>query len=475
MIVAVFITSCEDFLNESPDERIEADDLDKAAQLLVGAYPGTDYLFTDWFTDDCEYISTNIQDPLMTDAFYWRDLEEYDDNCSPSNYWYGAYSAIAQANAALEALEKIDSEDTDYKNAIKGEALVCRAYAHFMIASLFCDNYDESTAKTNLGIPYVSQSENVLIQNYTRGSLEETYKNIETDLVNGMKLLSDNYYSGSKKYHFTISAAIAFANRFYLYKNDYENSIKYANKLLGEETLDESYIKNMDEYDTQSGALAKRTFYVNKEDASNILIIEKTVGIGLRYNYGYRTSVSLWSSIFGNSPWGRYDIRNYSMGYYGDGDRNTIRAPKFTEEFYKESLTSTTGYPFFVHPVFRGEELIFNRAECNILLGNYDKALSDLNAIGTKRHKATALALSDLKTYYSTDNDVVALLYTLIDEKRKEFLQEGMNWFDIKRFGLQVAHYTFQGEQMVLSGDDSRKILQIPLDASNRGLKKNQR
>jgi len=484
-IILLSALGCTDYLDENPDNRIEANTLDKASELLVAAYPKADYLFTDGMTGDVEYIVTNTQIARMTDIFLWEELDEYDDQGSPGFYWNKAYEAIAQANAALEAIDKIESYDFGFKDAIKGEALLCRAYAHFMLVTLFANNYNETTAASDLGIPYVVESEKVLLKDYTRSTVLEVYNFIEKDLLNGMSLMSDDYYSGSKRFHFTTNAANAFACRFYLYKGNYTESIKYANLLLGENAINLAFIKDLNEYGNQSGSSAKKDFYSSNIDASNILIVEKLSGIGLRHSYGYRTGTKQWSALFASKLWKGSDLRDQFMGYYGDGARNTIYAAKFKEEFYKESLTATSGYPFYVQPVLRGEELLFNRIESNIHLGNTTAAMDDLNAFAAFRYSSpNNFTIAEVQKYYTTvdgeGNDVVpdeqeALLKLMLDEKRKEFLQEGMRWLDIKRNGISVTHITYEGKEVILEEKDPRKVLQIPINATNRGIKKNPR
>lgn len=484
-VVLLFSFGCTDYLEETPDNRIEANTLDKVSELLVAAYPRADYFFTDWGTDDSEYVETNSQVARMTDAFLWKDLDEYDDYNTPTNYWNQAYAAISQANSALEALEEIQTKNDDFKNSIKGEALLCRAYAHFMLASLFSNNYNETTAVNDFGVPYVMETENVLLKDYKRNSLKEVYILVEKDLTEGLALLSDDYYLGSKKYHFTKNAAYAFACRFYMYKGDYSESIKYSNKILGENTVNTTFIKDLRSYGNQSGSVAKRNFYVSNTDPSNILLIEKQIGVGLRHYVGYRTGIQYWRNMFyAVNVWGGTDLR-LSMGYYGDGARNVIGAAKFYEEFYKESLTATTGYPFCVQPVLRGIELLFNRIECNLELGNYTAALTDINVIGKLRYdNASDATLAQIQSFYTVNdlegNAVVpsekeALLKLLLDEKQKEYLQEGMRWFDIKRHNIEITHVTHDGKEVVLEKNDLRKVFQIPLSASSRGIVKNPR
>ena len=476
----MFFSGCTDYLDETPDNRIEANTLDKVSELLVAAYPQGDYVFTDWMTDDSEYIVSNQQLTELTDVFLWKDLDELEDTNTPTNYWNSAYEAISQANAALEALDKIESDDIAYRNAIKGEALLCRAYAHFMLTCLFSNNYDEATAKSDLGIPYVSESENVLIKQYKRNTLFEDYVLIEKDLTDGFKLLSNEYYSGSKKYHFTTTAAKAFACRFYMYKGDYAESIKYADQILGVNTVNPVYLKDLNVLSNASGSIAQRNFFVNNSDASNILIVEKLIGVGLRTNYGYRTSTQVWRKLYWNANiWDGTDLRDNGYGKYA------IETAKFKEEFYKESLTATTGRPFFVQAVFRGEELVFNRIESNIELNNFTAALTDLNVIGSSRYTgAKTLTLENIQTEYTTKdeagNDLIpdektALMSLLLSEKRKEFLQEGMRWLDVKRHHIAIDHVTSDGDIITLEKDDLRKVLQIPQNASSRGIAKNPR
>lgn len=135
---------------------------------------------------------------------------------TPVYFWSQTYTAIAHANQALDAIDAVENTDDAYKKAIKGEALVSRAYSHFLLANIFCLHYDETTASSELGIPYITAPETDLIVKYKRGTLQETYKKIEKDLTEGIALLSDDYYVGSGKYHFNKGAAYAFASRFYL-------------------------------------------------------------------------------------------------------------------------------------------------------------------------------------------------------------------------------------------------------------------
>ena len=55
-------------------------------------------------------------------------------------------------------------------NAYKGEALLCRAYSHFILANLFCVHYNSATASAELGIPYAVKPETEVRPYYERGT-----------------------------------------------------------------------------------------------------------------------------------------------------------------------------------------------------------------------------------------------------------------------------------------------------------------
>ena len=62
-----------------------------------------------------------------------------------------------------------------------------------------------------------------------------------------------------------------------------------------------------------------------------------------------------------------------------------------------------------------------------------------------------------------------------LDFRQKEFYQEGLRWFDIRRFHLAVKRTSKSAYYFPLEKEDPRKVLQIPIEAINRGLVANPR
>jgi hypothetical protein len=80
-----------------------------------------------------------------------------------------------------------------------------------------------------------------------------------------------------------------------------------------------------------------------------------------------------------------------------------------------------------------------------------------------------------IKAYYGVNNLQVGIIYTLLDFKRAEFIQEGNRWFDILRYNIPVTHFAATGQLYQLGADDLRRVLQIPASAKLAGIDQNPR
>ena len=162
--LVILVTGCKKFLEQPPDNRAQLNSPEKVSQLLGTAYPQANYMAF------CESISDHVADKGLgqiertnIDPFNFKDVANNQED-SPEFYWNACYKAIAAANQALEVCAK----DPVKYAAQKGEALVCRAYAHFMLVTFFSKVYDAGTAGSDAGIPYVLKPEKIVFENYER-------------------------------------------------------------------------------------------------------------------------------------------------------------------------------------------------------------------------------------------------------------------------------------------------------------------
>lgn len=463
----LLLGGCDKFLEENPDNRVELNSLDKASQLLTNAYPSGGYTFTEWMSDNVSYTTGTTKLTEHNQAYAWEDVISVNQD-TPTNYWETAYDAIAHANEVLAVIDGLPGERA-HRNAVKGEALLTRAYGHFMLVNLFAKHYNPETADTDPGIPYVEEPETVFIKTYTRNTVEDVYDKIERDLLNGLEVVDGSFYANSGKYHFTRNAALALASRFYLFKGDYNNCIKYSNDLLGGNPG--LFVKDIEALLAETSNTEEfLQAYTAPNDESNLLLIRQITNYPV--NVGYWPSPDLVNSLYNypeSNPWAAEDIRT-STGYpiYLRGENWALGKYQFL--FERSSLTSNVGLYYTIMPAFRGDEVLLNRAEAYIFLNNMTAAMADLQVFVNRRYAddppVTDLAL---RSHYQVNSSQFAALFYVLDERRKEFMHEGLRWFDIRRYAIPVFHILQDGSMITLQEEDNRKVLQIPQAAIDVG------
>jgi hypothetical protein len=464
LTLAIF-AGCDKYLEETPDNRVELDTPQKAAQLLTNAYSGAGYSFTEWMSDNVTYTAGTFKQPEHNQLYAWEEPTAIEQD-TPTNFWTSTYDAIAHANEVLAVIDDLPG-DRSMKNAVKGEAYLTRAYGHFMLVNLFAKHYNAETASQDLGIPYVLEPEKEFLKQYNRNTIEEVYDYIEDDIEDGLDLVDASYYAGSGKYHFTPNAALALASRFYLFKGDWDKCIEYSSQMLGANAT--AFVKDI------SALLAQTANaddfirqYTSPSDPSNLLVIRNITNF--HANVGYWPDQNLFFGLFNSNPWNEDDIRT-SVEYplYQRGT-NGLTQGKFEFLFERTSLTSDVGLNYTIISAFRGEEVLLNRAESYVYKNQLTLALADLQLYVSKRYDGNpALTLPLLRAFYGTSNSQIATLSFILDERRKEFYHEGLRWFDIKRYQIPVSHTLENGSPISLAGDDNRQVLQLPQAALDVG------
>ena len=465
LLAITILAGCDKYLEETPDNRVELDTPQKAAQLLTNAYTNAGYLFTEWMSDNVTYTRGTFKRPEYNQAYTWDDFTSIDQD-TPANFWTSTYNSIAHSNEVLAVIDGLEGEKS-LKDAVKGEAYLTRAYGHFMLVNLFAKHYDPETAAQDLGVPYVLEPETEFIKQYSRGTVKDVYDNIEDDLEEGLDLVDGSFYNNSGKYHFTPNAALAFASRYYLFKGDWDNCIKYSSEMLGADPS--VYVKDISALLAQTANAEDfiRT-YTSPIDPSNLLVMRNITNFPV--NVAYWPDQPLFFGIFNNNPWDADDIRvSAEYPLYQRGDNGLAQA-KYEFLFERSSLTSDVGLYYTIVSAFRGEEVLLNRAESYVYKNNLTAALADLQIYVSKRYDGNPpLTLQILKSFYGSNSNQFVVLSFILDERQKEFMHEGLRWFDIRRYEIPVDHVLENGSQITLEEEDDRKVLQLPQSALDVG------
>lgn len=479
----IFVTQgCDKYLDQEPDNRTQINSVSKVAQLVATAYPQSDYYtFTEAASDNAEDkgVGVGSTDDVSTLPYFWKDVVGSGTGTSTS-YWNGCYAGIAAANQALEAIE----QNNFGKDVLpyKGEALVARAYAHFMLVTFFAKEYTIGAANDSPGIPYVMSPETKVIQQYDRGTVQSTYEKIEKDLTEGIALLSASAYS-VPKYHFTPAAAHAFAARFYLFKGEYQKVIDHANAVVpagdynGQVRPINSTLAAM--------SIAEYQAAFTRSDQKHVLLLANQYSAyqrltSPRYGYG-QTLVGMFAA---GGPSGNITGKQYTNKILSYGVPN-YTAYKYREYFYVTDQVSNIGFPYIMAPLLVTDEALLNRGEAYARLGQYDNALKDANLIlantVTGYNPGTdVVTQARVTTFYSIADTKEAVIKLILDIKKAQFLQEGMRWMDILRNHLPVKHNVVDATTgletiMTLQPGDNRRMFQIPEEAKLSGVPLNPR
>lgn len=500
-------TACNDFLDTMPDNRADLDTPEKITKFLVSAYPNCNWnMMAEFSSDNADDNGDrySIFDRLSDEVYHWEDTKET-GNDAPSTFWQACYKAIAVSNHALKAIDDLGAPES--MNPQKGEALICRAYGHFMLSYIFCQAWSQTNQNTALGIPYTKTPETTVNPGYSRGTIGQTYELIAQDIEEALPLIDDNNYS-VPKYHFNRKAAYAFAARFYLYYGKYDRAIECANEVLGDNAAlslrDWSALGSLSlNDDLQPDA------YVDAANRANLLLVVSRSYWGL-YNgpltttnrYTHNPTIAEKETCSSTGVWGdcTETLRQQPADYTSIPKVVFRKYPLMYMEY--TDIINGNGYYNVVCAMFTTDETLLVRAEAYAMKKEYDKALADMQTwvetYTTSKVKLTVDMINDFygqMDYYTPENptpkkqlhpDFVVeagtqenFIHFILHARRIMTLHDGLRWGDIKRYGIVIYRRLVDDREITVTDsmlpNDPRRAIQIPNDVIGAGLQPNPR
>ena len=518
MLASVAIlASCSDQLDTLPDNRTTLDTPKKIAGLLVTAYPDrTPTLFNEWMSDNTDYMGEqNSQGNRGGDQyFFWQEQTE-GGNDSPEMVWMLYYEGVYKANEALAAIEDQGGPKNDILRNSKGEALLIRAYDHFILANEFCRPYNGKTSTKDAGLYYATgiADFSAAAEQSNRGTVADVYEKIAADIEAGIPLLNDTYEV--PKYHFNKQAAYAFATRFYLYYEKWEKAKEYADKLLGSNpaaSLRDYRALQAMPLSKSEQAVKIAEAYCSASADCNLLVQTSVSNAGMalgpwliskRYTLtNYLSETELFNS---NNIWGTSSNLIWKPFTVNSGENNFALLMKLPREFEVRNTTTGSGYLRTLNVDFTMDEALLNRAEAEIMLGQNDAACADMT-IWMKNFFNTNVTLTptSVQTYFKTVPYAYAdaakmvssfkkhisprftidaegsvqesLLQCLLNFRRIETVHQGMRWMDIRRYNIEIPRRLIGANGKPsknldwLEKDDPRQVVQIPQSIREAGV-----
>lgn len=394
--------------------------------------------------------------------------------------WAYYYEIISNANSIIANVDAATGEESD-KLFYKAQALTFRAYCYSKLMELYAPRWQDSNNGAANGV--------VLRLDESTGSMplstvQECWNQVYQDCKDA---ISDFEKSGkdrasSERYLTNKNVAYAIYARAALYRQDYQTALDMAKKAREGYSLmtNAEYVSGFNSYNSEwifgtcdtseennwywtfgtqfacNGYYAQKTSYgagdiekeltdrmpTNDVRMKNFLTIDKFNGLDL-YNgygttkdedgkdvkvahmdktYGYMTSDEAWdlanAYVSAHTPAGVTEA--YQPGYYYLGAQL---------KFY---CVDTPGV--LPMSLIRSSEMVLIEAEANYFLGNIEAAqasLIELNKTSGRNPEYTCT---------KTGSD---LFNEIKDYRELELWGEGFNWYDMKRWKLDIVRKSF--------------------------------
>ena len=304
------MVSCSDFLDTKPSTSVDDTDVFQttsgAQSALNGCYyqmraygsgganRGDDYGIPSiqMISDMCgEDVMNNGSGWYLYNYNYWGETQA--NIFRTDQLWTFHYRLVNNLNSVITYVDDSEGEDMD-KQYIKGQALALRGWAYFDLARLYQQTY--AIAKDMPGVPVYTEPTVDGTQGKPRGTLEETYQQILSDLTTAESMLEGFVRSSSYPNVFDQTVVQGVLSQVYQVMNNWAKSEEYAKKVLAVYPLTtaEEYANGFNDHLTKSWIWGiKQTEEQNMGDYSPLLCgTTVIVNVGLLQALSYL--ISLW-------------------------------------------------------------------------------------------------------------------------------------------------------------------------------------
>ena len=447
----------EDVLEQTPDhvisEKLVLNSVEKLDKLLTGTYNEVSrntYLGRVLYKraavkgTDFRFVKTTFN-PREYESIAYKYEESANNSGSCEALWRQSFKAINNLNLIINNIDAAEGSDAA-KQEILGEALGLRGMVYFDLARTFAYPWIRAGASSQ-GLPLKLSSEEVVVE---RSSLGETYDQILLDLQTAHDLLAENTWEqGSTKY-LTKTGVKALMARVYLYKQDWENALKYAEEVIA--ARGEGNLMGVDSYvfsDYNSESLFELSITSENSLGSN--------GLGAQFDVkdGGQGDVIATETFV-----------NLLDAYEGDPRAALLEEDKEgTQHAFVKYTNRSDGGGLSAHniPVLRLSEmyLIAAEAAAHGAGGGESAALNYLNTLIENR-------TTNLAAHQATETGD-ALLERIAEERRRELALEGHGVYDYIRRGKDIIRPVDEhintgvdAANLDIQATDNRTICPIP-------------
>lgn len=463
-IIFLLLMGCDD-LEYYPVDQLSIEQVLDSPELLYNVTIGTyarlrqqNYVRNrqaaqEFPSDDAVWVKNSGDHRMLTYSY-----QHIVNSSVSTQFWNQAYYGIFSANRVIEA---IDDNASQSDLQIKGENLFLRALMHFDLVRIFSRPYSQNP-ETNLGVMIRDNTDPTVLP--PRSTVKETYEFIVNDLLKAADLMSENKPAvfGSKE------VAWALLARIYLYMEQHEKAIEYADKVINSGRYSLVETKQLGDYFTFLPESNPETIFAIKlQEIENMG--KNSIGSLYHINGG-------WGEIYASKPYRELIYQNPNderinfiyPDYLYDAAGNKIPDPNEEvgfqirkrdglSQYFINKYTLEGGVEMLSSPiVLRLAEMYLIKAEAFAKTPGYEsEAIEMVNIIRSRAGLSgdQLFTPNDLKGY-ETVLDVV------LDERRLELAWEGHRSFDLFRNNRPldrsyVQPFGWSGPRLILPTSNS--------------------
>ncbi len=457
IVVLVFLTSCEKFLNVTPDNLAYEEDLFKDRSgfeaALAGAY--TSMNKKELFGKELKYgfmetLSSGYNTPGSTHEYYRSFRHEYSYPIPTGmieSIWGESYKVINQYNIILENLDQIKSDP--YYQIIKGEALAGRAFMHLHLLKLFGPVIKQEGLGVS-GIPYKDKVA------YKGGAFEtagQVIEKLNEDLEAAKSLLEKdpirenarnanlNLY-GYERYNslldyrgtrFNYYAVIALQALVAQWEGDLPKARTFAEELIAKITAENSsfHLATPGELSGVGNIrLPMENIFalISQNLLNDALIVHPTIedARSLSTSPILAPAYTFLLNNLYNAP-NTGSLNDYRLLNWFGRNGTTGTAWKLVKYIFNPTylVTNPTYKPLYENKILNLHTIYMIAAE-EYAESNPSKAIQYLNKVRNSRNVTNDIS-------YTSSMTTTAIKTLIFDEMRKDNIDEGYMWTEYKR------------------------------------------
>lgn len=376
------------------------------------------------------YMDAMGEDMVMTarsngwfiGEYQWLSHRNVNHRVPYFNY-YIFYRVIANANMIINNIDGAVGPDAD-KNAIKGQALAYRGWAHFNLVQLFAKRYEAGAPNGDLGVP-------IMLTNGTEGlarsTVAEVYAQVNKDLDDAIALLDG--YDRDNASHLNASTAKGIKARVALTQQNWALAAQLASEARDGYPLmnNSTYMAGFNDYNNDEWIWGvhqqadQTTFFYSffafvscNYNSTNVRGNPKAINRVL-YDMITATDIrkQLWDPTGANTA---FPIPDHPA---------SVRKPYQNRKFRSSVPDLSIGDV----PLMRAAEMYLIEAEALARAGQDGPAAAALFTLAKNRDP----------DYVLSTNTGQALIDEIMVQRRVELWGEGFRWYDLKRLNQPLS------------------------------------